>query len=76
MWQTGYARVVIISLLTEAVDLGTARINPQAVVLQGTPIPPTMIDYAFTVNMNTTPFTCTFLYAQGISRQIEPIRGK
>ena len=56
--------------------MNDARINQQGVILQGRRIPPTMIDYALRINMTTCPYTCTFVFAQGIEGVRVPIKGK
>jgi hypothetical protein len=75
MWSRGYGNATVISFTMDALNMEEARINQQGVILQGTMIPPSKIDYAVRIDMTTNPFTCTFLYAQGIGGVLEPVHG-
>ena len=44
MRDKNYTRIVLVSLVPEAIDLSSARINQQGVILQRTPIPPVRFD--------------------------------
>jgi len=73
MWNKGYMRVVVVSLLPSAIDLDTARINQQGVVMQRTPISPSTFDYACVIDMNSNPYEFTCLFLGGISEQVSTI---
>ena len=74
MKDKNHTRIVLISLVPEAIDLSSARINQQGVILQRTPIPPVMFDYACVVDLTTRPveFRCVFM--GGIAEQLSTIR--
>jgi hypothetical protein len=76
MWNKGFKNVVLLSIKKEGLALGKARINPQGVILQLEPIPPTMIDYAIKISLSSngqTTHECLFI--NDLEGEIEAVKG-